>query len=173
MTLQIATVPAPVGGLNAFDSLLGMPETDAISLINFGPQAYGLQLRLGYEEHANGMPAEVKTIAAFNGQASSHLFAWAGAEMYDVTSPGPVGAPIVSGLSTSVWNTTGMVNSGGTQLVAFSGSDDGIVFDNASGVHRLTLGDGVTPYTWNGVDPKFLGVCTTHQRRLWAAEEGT
>jgi hypothetical protein len=173
VTAQIATIPAPVGGLNALDSLLGMPETDAINLINLVPQAYGLQLRRGYEEHSRGMPAEVKTLAVYNGQDGiSKMFGWAGSGMYEVTSAGVVGAPIVTGLSTSRWHTTGMANSGGTQLVAFSGSDDGILYDS-SGVHRLVIGDGIVAYTWKNVDPKVLSVCTIHQRRLWAAEEGT
>jgi len=172
-TLQITTVPAPVGGLNAFDSLLGMPETDAISLINLVPQAYGLQLRLGYEEHVIGMPADVRTLAVYNGQDGvSTMLAWSGTNLYNATTQGTVGAPLLTGLSTSIWYTTGMANSGGTQLVAFSGSDDGILY-NSSGASRLVLGDGIVANTWKNVDPKTLSVCTIHQRRLWAAEEGT
>lgn len=150
-----------------------MPEQDAISLINLVPQAYGCQLRLGYEEHKVGMPSDVKTLAVYNGQDGiSKLFAWSGSGMYDATTVGTVGAAIVTGLSTSRWYTTGMANSGGTQLVAFSGSDDGILY-NSTGVHRLVLGDGLVVNTWKNIDPKSLSVCTIHQRRLWAAEEGT
>lgn len=173
MSAGIGTVPAPVGGLNVVDSLLGMPETDCISNINWFPQAYGLQLRLGYQEHSNGLPAQAETLAVYNGQDGVRtLLAWADDGLYDATAVGPVGAPILTGLSTARWHTTGMANSGGTQLVAFSGSDDGIVY-NDSGAHRLVAGDGIVAYTWKDVDPADLTICTVHQRRLWAVEGGT
>ena len=173
MSAKTTTVEAPAGGLNVFASLFNMPERDAISLVNWFPQAYGLQLRFGYQEHTPDLPGSVETLAVYSGQdGTNKLLAWADDSLFDCTTAGAVGAALVTGLSTARWFTTGMANSGGTQLVAFSGSDDGILY-NATGVHRLVLGDGIVANTWKNVDPSDLTVCTVHQRRVWAAESGT
>ena len=48
-TAQSMTVPAPVGGINAYDSLMQMPPNDCIYAYNLMPVEYGLRLRKGYE----------------------------------------------------------------------------------------------------------------------------
>lgn len=47
-----ATVPAPIGGLNARDSLPTMPPTDAVGLINMFPDRTALKSRFGLGAHA-------------------------------------------------------------------------------------------------------------------------
>jgi len=47
---RISTVPAPIGRLNARDSLAAMPPTDAFVLENFWPQPYGVAVRNGWQE---------------------------------------------------------------------------------------------------------------------------
>lgn len=45
--LQVYPLPPPVGGINARDSLFSMPETDAIDIVNFVPEPYGMRLKTG------------------------------------------------------------------------------------------------------------------------------
>jgi len=46
---SVASLPAPVGGWNARDSLANMDETDAVTLENYFPTVSSVVLRGGYE----------------------------------------------------------------------------------------------------------------------------
>lgn len=168
---SVTSVPAPIGGLNARDSLAAMPPTDAIILQNWWPQPYGVSVRKGYREWATGMPAEVATIASWaSSSGPQKLFAWSGDSMYDISAVGPVGAPMVTGLTNSIWDTVNPANSAGSHLIALNGLDNGILYGPA-GVARISAGDGIVPNTWAGIDPK-MSVCpTVHQHRLWVVEK--
>jgi hypothetical protein len=171
---RISTVPAPVGGLNARDSLAAMPATDAIALENYWPQPYGVAVRLGWQEWGV-IPSggEVGTIATWSGVAGQQaLYAWEGEFMYDVSARGIVGAPVLSGLSSAYWQLAGMSNAAGGHLIAVNGVDDGIL-KNDTGVHRLVAGDGTTDYTWSGLDPAAAIQLTVHQHRLWVTKENS
>jgi hypothetical protein len=170
---KVVTVPAPIGGLNARDSLAAMPETDAIILNNWWPQPYGCSVRKGYQEFALGMPGEVASLAGWSSILNTQkLFAWSGANMYDITAGGTVGAAIVTGLSNANWQTTSMTNAAGAHLIAVNGSDNGIIY-NSSGVARLVAGDGIVPNTWNGINPQAAIQLAVHQGRLWAVQKNT
>jgi len=173
LTADLQSVPAPIGGLNALDSLAAMPATDAIVMTNVVPQPYGVMVRKGYVQHATGLPSTVPSLAELASRNGSRkIYAWSDTGMYDVTSIGAVGAAIVTGLNNPWWQHVVMGNSAGTHLVAFNGADNGIwVHNNGATIDRLTLGDGVANGTWSGVDPANLIQCTVHQHRLWAVQE--
>lgn len=173
LSADLTSVPSPVGGLNAIDNLAAMPATDAVVMTNIVPQPYGCMVRKGYIEHATGLPGPVPTLAELASRNGSRkIYAWSDTGMYDVTSVGPVGAPIVTGLNSPWWQHVSMGNSAGTHLVAFNGSDNGIwVHNNGVTLDRLVLGDGIVTGTWKNVDPANLIQCTVHQHRLWAVEE--
>jgi hypothetical protein len=59
-----------VGGINAINSLIEMPANDCVWCNNLMPSEYGMRLRKGYTEWANGLGAEVRTIIPFEGQTS-------------------------------------------------------------------------------------------------------
>ena len=169
-TNKVVTVPAPVGGLNARDSLAAMPPTDAIVLNNWWPQPYGCLVRKGYIEWATGLPAEVQSLWPWSSvDGDQKLFAWSADEMHDVTARAAVGAPLLTGLSNAVWEAVQLVNTGGSHLIAVNGVDDAIIY-NASGVNRIILGGGGAG-TWAGIDPKDAVQVTVHQSRLWAVEK--
>jgi hypothetical protein len=175
MSADLTSVPAPIGGLNAIDSLAAMPATDAIVMTNVVPQPYGAMVRKGYIQHATGLPGPVPSLAELASRDGSvKAYAWSDTGMYDITAIGAVGAPIVTALASPWWQWTNMGNSAGTHLVAFNGFDNGIwIHNNGASITRLTLGDGIVTGTWNGVDPANLIQCTVHQHRLWAVEEDT
>jgi len=170
---RVSTVPAPVGGLNARDSLAAMPPTDAVIMRNFWPQPYGCSVRKGYREHVTGLTTQVDSLAVWNGaDGTSKMFGWAGADMYDVSSSGAVGAAIVTTLASSVWQSTSISNSGGSFLIAVNGTDDAIGY-RAAGVYRIVAGDGIVANTWAGIDPQDAIQLTVHQGRLWAVVNGS
>jgi hypothetical protein len=70
-TAQSYNLPPSVGGINALDSLAAMPPTDCVTSHNLMPSEYGMRLRAGYREWANGMNGKpVNTLIAFEGQAA-------------------------------------------------------------------------------------------------------
>ena len=170
----ITTVPAPIGGLNARDSLAAMPPNDAVVLENLWPQPYGCTISKGTSEYSVGFPASVNSLASWNSATASvaaKLFAWSLTSMYDVTN-GTIGAAIVAGLGTATWQSVSMTNSAGSHLVAVNGTDDGILYNNV-GVQRFVAGDGIVNNTWNQINPTSAIQVAVHQGRLWAVEKNT
>ena len=93
------TFPAPVGGINAYDSLMQMPINDCIYSFNLMPVEYGLRLRKGYREWATGCQespkratGEVRTIIPYesnlNNAAEDRIFAVTDEGIWDVTNEG-------------------------------------------------------------------------------------
>ena len=64
-TSRASSVPAPVGGLNARDSIADMPATDAVILDNFWPYPSYVASRKGSELHVSGFTAPVETLAEY------------------------------------------------------------------------------------------------------------
>jgi hypothetical protein len=169
---QSATIPAPVGGLNTYNSIAQMPAEDAISMTNFFPESFGVSLRRGYREHATGFDGIVGTIMPWNSQGgTSKLFAVDEVGIYDVTTAAVVGAPVRAS-AFNEWQYTNFGNPAGTHLIAFNGVDTGFWYSNA-GVQALTAGDGIANGTWNGVNPVDLIHVCVHQHRVWAVEKDT
>lgn len=169
------TVPAPTGGLNAFNPISNMPETDAIVMRNFFPEPFGCRVRKGYRQHATGLDGAVGTIMKYNGvDGVSKIFAVDQTAINDITLPGDYSAatPII-GSTNPWWQFTNVSNAAGTHLVAFNGLNDGFLYDS-TGYHALIV--GVAPgadYEWIGVDPKNLVQPVVHQKRLWAVEKNS
>jgi hypothetical protein len=169
---QATTVPAPVGGLNTFDSLANMPKGDAVLMKNFYPQPYGLLVRKGYKEHVTGVTGSIESLLTWQGRTNSDLKMWAAStdgKLYDVTGTTATPSSVVTGLNNARWQFTNLVNAAGNHMVAFNGNDDGLWY-NGSALARLTAGNGTDSGTWANVDPADLVQCTVHQRRLWAVE---
>ena len=164
------SIPAPVGGLNAYDSLVAMAETDAFIMQNWWPQPYGCTMRKGYVEWTTGLPSTVKTIAGWYDLAGNQkMFAWSVDGMYDISSRGVAAAAIVSGLTNALWQSVVLTNAIGNSLIAVNGADNGIIY-NSGGVARITPGDGIVVNTWAGLSPLNAVQLTVHQKRLWAVE---
>ena len=82
---NVASLPAPVGGWNARDSLANMAPTDAVQLENYFPGVSNVNLRGGYEKHATGLPDDVETLMTYSGGATDEMWAISDGEIFDVT----------------------------------------------------------------------------------------
>lgn len=166
------TIPAPTGGLNAFNPISNMPETDAILMRNFFPEPFGCRVRKGFKEHATGLDGAVCTIMRYNGKnGTGNVFAVDQSKIVDITAAGDYTADLGIAPSTNPWwQFTSMANTAGTYLIAFNGSNNGFLW-NGTTYQELIYGTGVDPYTWGGVDPQKLVVPTIHQHRVWAVEK--
>jgi hypothetical protein len=164
-----ASLPAPVGGWNALDSVAEMPPTDARFLENWLPTSSDVLLRYGYTAFATGLPGQVETLAAYAGGTTNELFAWSGTGIYDITTGGAVGAPVVTGLTNARWQFTNMANSGGNYLMAVNGADDLQLYNGTT----WTAIDGVSVPAITGVTTSTLSNIFLFKKRVWFAQNGT
>lgn len=160
---QSVSIPSPVGGWNARDSLANMDPKDAVTMINWRPMTTECQLRYGYSQHATGLPGEVETLIDYEGGATSKLFAISNGSVYDVTSAGAVGAAVLSGLSNSRWQYCNFATAGGNFVI---------------------MANAVNPvYQYNGTawsNPAITGVSSAYlnnpivfKSRIWFIEGNT
>lgn len=169
-TARTVSVPSPIGGLNAVDSLAAMPPTDAVIMDNFFPEPTFVGLRKGYTQWKTGLPSWVETLMGYSSLSTTErLFGISGTSVYDCTAAGAVGAAIVTGLTNARWEYTDVSVPGGAWLYAANGVDKPLAFDGT---------------TWTKVDalstPAITGVTTTLLRnpvvwktRLWFIENNT
>lgn len=127
---RTASFPAPIGGLNARDSLADMPATDAVILENWWPKPNSVEIRKGYINWTTGYAAPVQTIFKYAPTSGSYrIFAAAGSAFYDSTSTGAIGAPVVTGLTNAQWQYTNIATPGGSFLWAVNGVDNGKLYN--------------------------------------------
>ncbi len=166
---RVASIPAPVGGWNARDSIANMEREDAVTLLNMFPNVSNVVLRGGYTEHATGLPGQVESLFDYAGANTSYLFAVSGGSIYDVTSAGAVGAPVVTGLSNSRWEYTNVSTSGGHYIYAANGVDVPLLYDGST----WTSITGVSTPAITGVTTTTLESPTLFKNRVWFIQNNT
>ena len=127
-TATTASVPAPIGGWNARDSLANMQPTDAVQLINFFPTPTAVTLRKGYTRVSTGITGKVYSLmnyAKINGDTK--LFAVAEDTIYDASDDPAV--EVFTGLTSSELQFVNFSNAGGDYLIACNGQDPTMVYD--------------------------------------------
>lgn len=156
-TAKTASVPAPVGGLNARDSIANMPETDALTLDNWFCSPSSVDSRLGSQNWATGMSGAVETIATYNGVVSRKMFAVNSGNIYNVTVTGAVGAPVITGLSNNRF-----------QYVNF-GTPGGHFMQMVNGANHIQMFDGTTwsNPTITGLDDTTVVGINVFKSRIW------
>lgn len=160
-TAKTTSVPAPIGGLNARDSIAAMPPTDAVILDNYNANPTSCDVRNGYTPWVTGITGWVETIAHYNGAVTKKLFAAANSSsIYDVTSSGAVGAAVVTGLTNTRFQCVNFANAGSNWLYMVNGADKPRLYDGA---------------TWTAIDgvsaPAITGVTTTNLIHVWAFKQ--
>jgi hypothetical protein len=173
---KVTTRPAPIKGLNSFDSIIGMPEGFALILRNFYAQPYGCQVRKGYRQHVTNLNGKVESVCSHN-KSPAALYAFVGdtaaVQMHDVTTPTSTPLPpILSGLTNARWQHVNHSNVAGVSMVAVNGADNLIWAQPNGAVVTVSAGNG-SLNTIAGVDPKALIHCYIHQQRLWFVEKNS
>lgn len=142
------TIPAPTGGWNARDSLAEMAENDAVILDDLFPNATDVQLRYGNSDHVTGVSGTVESLMPYQGASGTNaLFGAAGASIYNMTSPGTVGAAVQTGLSNARWQWANF-NATGTNLLYIVNGADAERYWNGSAwtlptLTGITAGDAI------------------------------
>jgi hypothetical protein len=168
---QTVNLPAPIGGWNARDSLAQMQPEDAVSLTNWFPTTSDVMGRQGYIQWATGLPGQVNTIMPYTpSSGSAKLFAASVSGIYDVTSGGVVGAPVVSGLTNDKWSYTNFSTSAGPFLGCVNGADGYRVYNGTTWQSVTSVS---APISITGVDPTTLSFITSFVSRVWFIQKNS
>jgi len=129
-TATTASVPAPIGGWNARDSLANMSPMDAIELINFFPTPTDVTMRKGYTQSSTGIDGKVNSLMNYTNSALPNgysLFAAAGNKIYDA-KPDPA-VVVFTGITSDKFQHVNLTNTAGHFLIACNGVDPTMVYD--------------------------------------------
>ena len=173
---KVTTRPAPIKGLNSFDSIVAMPEGFALVLRNMYAQPYGCQMRRGFVRHAIDLGGPVDSICSHN-LTSPKLYAFAdqgpsSTVMFDVTTPMVPAVSKLTGLKNARWQHINFPNAAGVHMIAVNGEDNMIWVQPNSAIVTVTAGNG-SGNTIGGIDPKTLIHVYAHQKRIWFVEKNT
>ena len=171
---KVTTRPAPIKGLNSFDSIVAMPEGFALVLRNLYAQPYGCQMRRGYRKHVVDLGGAVESVCSHN-LTSPKLYAFVDAgvddsQLFDVTAPMVPGVQKLIGLKNARWQHINFPNAAGVHMLAVNGADNMVWVQPNSAIVQVPLGDG-SGNTIKGVDPKKLIHIYSHQKRVWFVEK--
>lgn len=165
---ESTSIPPPLAGLNARDSVANMQITDAVVLDNWFPQKNALEMRRGYERWISGEAAAVETLIPYSSVAGVRsLFGMAGTLVRNYTTqstPSTVGPAITN----ARWQYTGFTNAFANFFIAVNGTDAPIAYNGAAfsaPTYTAETGDSVTP-------SNFIQVIA-HHRRLWFVEKNS
>lgn len=162
------TLPAPVGGWNARDSLAAMPITDAAVLENFYPNATSVTLRAGETSWASGFTDPVQTLMPFTGSASAKLFACSDTGIFDITSSGAIGAAVTA-TTEGYCSFTNISTAGGNYLFVVNGVDSLRRYDGTTWITVTGTGTGAI----TGITTADMNYVTAFKRRLWFVEKSS
>lgn len=174
-SISPATIPAPMGGINSVTSLGAMQANDAIYTKNIDSSTFGLRVRPGYTEWANGVSGdEIKSIIPYKGTAEDgsedKLFVATSTGIFDVTASTTTPTQVVTwGTSSSDagWVTYEIfTNDAGARVL--------LIADLANGysIYTESTGSWSTP-TITGVAAGDLVYVTIFKDRVWFIEKNT
>lgn len=162
------SLPAPVGGWNARDSLAAMKPTDAVVLDNIYPDTGVVRLRPGKLEYATGMSGDGESLLSYNSQTEHKLFCATNVGIYDVSFFGTVGAPETAS-SNAQWQSLNFANSGGSWLLAANGYDPMKLYGGSAWVDLTALS---TPAV-TGIDTSDIDNLCQFKHRVWMVEKNS
>ncbi|TCL70536.1 hypothetical protein [Rhizobium sp. BK251] len=153
-----ASVPAPIGGWDAYSPISDMPPQNAVELINWFPQPGWVELRRGFVEHSDtGTEDAVDSLMPYQGPliSDAKLFSASDNTIWDVTDA--TGISIETGLSNNRWQSVNFATAGGNFLWICNGED----------TPRYWNGTALQSATITGVVAEDMVACTIYRGRIW------
>jgi hypothetical protein len=138
-----ASVPAPLGGWNARDSLAEMNPIDAVEMVNFFPTPTDILMRKGYTQHSGGFTGSADTVMNYAGPTSQTLFAVANNVIYNTATS--TATSVYTGLSNSRFQHANFTNSAGDPfLTAVNGQDPALLYNGTNWIKIATTATAQT-----------------------------
>jgi len=164
------SLPSPVGGWNARDSIADMAPEDAVTLINMIPNQTDCVLRGGFTKWATGFTGQVNTLPIYNSGTATKMFAISGTNGYDITTGGAIGSPEtdLTSLTNDKWQYINITTAGGSFLLMVNGADKLRGYD---GTNWWIDGDGTHDIT--GLDTSLCIDIQLHNNRVWLVQKAT
>lgn len=164
-----ASIPAPIGGLNAVDALADMPETDAIQMDNWVPGVSSCAVRPGHAAYVVGFAAEPESLLVYNSATTAAMFAAQGTSIYNVSTTGALGAAVVTGLGNARFQQANFGTPGGQFLLAVNGADKMRIYNGTTFGYE---GDG-TYTAVTAFDTALAKDIQVYGSRVWLIEKNS
>ena len=136
------SLPAPIGGWNARDSLAEMNPLDAVQMVNFFPTPTDVTLRSGYSKSSTGIAGEVLSLLNYSSPTGNTLFGATTSTIYNVSTS--TASVSFTGNSSGRWVQTSLTTAGGSFMPAVNGADPMIVYDGTRWQRSATTGTAQT-----------------------------
>jgi hypothetical protein len=122
-----ASLPSPIGGWNARDSLAEMNPIDAVQMINFFPTPTDVTLRKGYTKISTGITGEVLSLLNYSSPTGNKLFGATASTIWDTTTSTATAS--LTGNTDGKWFQSMITTAGGSFMPAVNAVDPMIVYD--------------------------------------------
>ena len=136
------SLPAPIGGWNARDSLAEMNPLDAVQMVNFFPTPTDVTLRKGFTKTSTGISGAVLALMNYSSPSGNTMFGSNTTTIYNVsTSTATVS---LAGNTDGKWIHTMITTAGGSFMPAVNGVDPMVVYDGTLWSRSATTGTAQT-----------------------------
>ena len=126
-TATTASLPSPIGGWNARDSLAEMNQLDAVQMVNFFPTPTDVTLRKGYTKISTGITGQVLSLMNYSSPTTTKLFGATTTTIYDTSTSTATAS--LTGNTDGKWIHSMITTAGGSFMPAVNGIDPMIVYD--------------------------------------------
>lgn len=151
-----SNLPAPIGGLNARDSVANMDRLDAVLMDNFFPKTTSVDVRNGLTAW-NTFTGVCQSILVYTGATATHVFPCvrngATYSIYNGTSSGALSVAVVGGggatvqaLTAARFDYANFGTAAGQFLTVVNGADPPLQYNGAAWSVSATTGGTVTDY---------------------------
>ena len=122
-----ASLPSPIGGWNARDSLAEMNPLDAVQMVNFFPTPTDVTMRKGYTKSSTGILGAVNALMSYSSPSGTTLFASTDSIIYNASTP--TATESLTGITSGKWIHSMITTAGGSFMPAVNGTDPMVVYD--------------------------------------------
>lgn len=176
---QSVNVVSATKGINAVQSLARMGEEDCVYCFNILPEDYGMEVRDGYVEWANGWTGGIaRTVITFEGNVNAEDRLWVANDqgIWEVTAQGTT-APVQVATWPSSTGDAGIcsfinfTNDGNARFVLLCDGENGYyTWEQATNTWTKIL-EGNGPGNINGTDPNDFNFITVWKERIWFVQK--
>lgn len=167
------SLPAPIGGLNARDSVANMASQDAVTLENWFPKTTSVDVRNGYTSWST-FTGLCQSVLIYTGLTATKVFPCvkngSTYSIFDGTSSGALSTAVVGGggatvqaLTSTRFDSANFGTTGGQYFVCVNGADTPLQYDGTTWIVSAMSGMTTSALISVGV----------FKRRLWFIEKNT